>query len=410
MRASRTPRSFLAALIAVGVLSAVGAAHARSVVAGGTSGVVPQARLAAVTDVVTRLQQANLGRWAYAAVYQSRGTKSFGGAMVVAAVNTGTVVPGAVASESSGGQPLSTQAAWVEAIGKHSIGFMAAVGPASMGSTSGYLRLGDKFVPYNWVDGSSSLSDMRTYRFSGTEATFMVNEQQMNAFLAFYYARHYKLFLNGKGETYSPNFEAHGPIIYGFNPKPPASCRYPGGQEGCAALSSSGAGSIWGNQFKKQYAGIKARAQAKLAALVAPEPGSYYYEQNLKAYEAQRSELQFIIDAAPNLPQVLLDFQKERGLSHQADPHALVRTHSIKADMVTVFGEVHEDPFTSLKWNRSNARYKSPGSGKVYRDRNKKGWIGAGFPYTIPDLAPGETMGGVAAERMRLDAFADALR
>lgn len=87
-----------------------------------------------------------------------------------------------------------------------------------------------------------------------------------------------------------------------------------------------------------------------------------------------------------------------------------MRTHGIKADLVTVFGEQHEDPMETLTWRRDNVRYTSPQSGRSYRDREKKGWIGMGFPYTIPDLTAGETLGALVARRLRLEDLASALR
>jgi len=263
---------------------------------------------------------------------------------------------------------------WADKIGQRSIGFCTSAGCNSTGSSSGYVRIGNEWMSYGWVRGSTSTWDKKpiTEQTSTlTESTFLVSSAEMKAFKGFYYARNSKLIKNAKGQTLDPSWVNPGKS----NLK----------TEGCAGAASSALNKGWVANFKRSLPTIRAYGQANNIPELAQIPD--------------------------NAAQLLRGFIKRVGAKQQTDPRVLVRHHAPTSDMVTVFNQgFSSDTMQSLQWNRKARWYTSYNSGRRYRDRNNPNWTGMGYNHTIFDLAPQDKAPKTwNAQRMSLADFAGSL-
>lgn len=263
---------------------------------------------------------------------------------------------------------------WNDKVGKHSVGFCTSAGVNSTGSSSGYVRVGSEWMSYSWVRGGSSSwgkEPITQHSSQLTEATFLVNDAELKAFKAFYYARNKSLIKDSRGNPINPGWVNPGKS----NMK----------TEGCAGAASSGLNKSWVNAFKRNLASIKA-----------------YGRQN---------NIPELANAPDNAAQLLKAFINRVGAKQQTDPRTLVRHHAPTSDMITIFNQgFTENPMQSVKWNRKIQWYTSYRTGRRYRDRNNPNWNGMGYNNTIFDLAPGERAKPTwNASRMTLSDFANSL-
>ena len=262
---------------------------------------------------------------------------------------------------------------WNDKIGKNTIGFQTCAAVNDTGSSSGYVRIGETWMDYDWVRGSTYSGGAcamtgKTSRL--TEATYFVTPQEMKAFRAFYHARNRYLIKDSKGNAIDPNWNYPGPS----NIK----------REGCAGAASSALNPAWVKAFKRNLTKIKA-----------------YGQQNNIA------ELKNVPDNAADL---LLGFIQRAEAKQQTDPRNLIRHHATTADMLTVFNQGYgSDMMQALKWNRKVSWYTSYSSGRRYRDRDNPNWVGLGKNHTIFDLGPGESSKTYQTQRMTLSSFAHSL-
>jgi hypothetical protein len=322
---------------------------------------VPDARRAQLKNVATKLSTAGVP--GYGVLYQTtKYKKPLEGAMLVTAVDRNT----------------PAMQAWYDAVAPQSVGFQASMGPAAggYGTGSGYLRVGTEWMSYNWVRGGQwgSKENIRDHSDTLTEATFLVNPQEMAAFKAFYYARNKMLIKGRDGKVINPNF------------RNPGKCDLK--NEACAGAASSALNPAWLTAFSRSLREIKAFGQANNV----PE----------------------LANAPDNAAQLLSAFLKRTGAHQQADPRALVRLHSTSADMLTVFNaSLGSNPQETLKWARDIQWYVkdaySSHPGQRVRDKNHKVWLGLGNPSTILDLHASEKSTSFKAERLDLGTFARGL-
>ncbi len=320
---------------------------------------VADGRRAQLKTVASQLAAAGVP--GYGVLYQTTKTKKpMEGAMLVTTVDRG--------------QPAMQS--WYETVGSRSIGFQASMGPSAGSTGSGYLRVGDEWMSYDWVRGGGSYGheDIRQHSGALTEATFMVNPEELAAFKAFYHARNKKLIKGRDGKVIDPQW------------RNPGTCDLK--TEACAGAASSSLNPAWVSAFGRSLAEIKAYGQAN----------------NLPA----------LANAPANAAKLISDFLKRTGAHQQADPRALVRIHSPAADLLTVFNSgLGANPQESLKWARDIQWYVKPSwsdhPGQRVRDKNHKVWIGLGTPATILDLHATEKSPSFKAERLSLTQFAGGL-
>lgn len=321
---------------------------------------VADGRRAQMKTVASQL--ATAGVPGYGVLYQTtKSKKPAEGAMLVTAVD----------------RNAPSMQAWYDTVGKRSIGFQASMGPGAGDTGSGYLRVGEEWMSYSWVRGDSYsglTENIRSHSGQLTEATFLVNDQEMAAFKAFYYARNKKLIKGSNGQTVDPQW------------RNPGKCDLK--NEACAGAASSSLNPGWVSAFGKSVREIKAYGQAN----------------NLPA----------LANVPDNAAQLIRDFLRRTGARQQADPRALVRLHAPVADLLTVFNSsLGQSPKETLKWSRDVRWYVkgqwSDHPGQRVRDRYYKTWTGMGTPYTILDLHSAETNPSFKAERMNLGDFASGL-
>lgn len=261
---------------------------------------------------------------------------------------------------------------WYNKIGKHSIGFQTSAGCNAQGASSGYVRVGDEFMSYNWVRGSSWGNEPITSKESTlTEVTYLVTPQEMKAFKAFYHARNLSLIKDGGGQAINPGWVNPGRS----NLK----------TEGCAGAASSALNPAWVKYFRRNLQAIKAHGRA--------------------------NNIQVLADAPDNAAQLIQSFIDRVGARQQTDPRTLVRHHATTGDLLTLFNQdLGSDPKQTLEWNRKVHWYTSYRTGRRYRDRNYPNWNSMGYNHTIFDLAPGERAKSTwNARRMSLTDFAGGL-
>jgi hypothetical protein len=321
---------------------------------------VADARRAQLKTVATQL--ATAGVPGYGVLYKTtKAQKPVEGAMLVTAVDANK----------------PSMQAWFDTVGKKSIGFQASMGPGAGSTGSGYLRVGDEWMSYNWVRGdtwSGSTEDIRRHSGALTEATFMVTPEEMSAFKAFYHARNRKLIKGRDGQTIDPQW------------RNPGKCDLK--TEACAGAASSSLNPAWVSAFERSLGSIKSFGQSNNVAVLANAPA--------------------------NSAQLIRNFLNRTGARQQADPRALVRLHAPVADMLTVFNSaLGNNPQETVKWARDIQWYVKPSwsdhPGQRVRDRNHKVWIGLGSPSTILDLHSTEKSASFKAERIDLRTFAGGL-
>lgn len=377
----RSPRCGTVLAVLACALGLVGVAGAQGVQGGRVSVTLEPGRRAALKDLTGRLRAAGVP--AYGVLYRStKSSRQFEGAMLVAAVG-----------HESAGSPPGSLNAWFEQVGRHSVGFSTGSTPGETGSCSGFVRVGDTFMSYDWVRGGSDAygygtCDIRTRPSTLTEATFVVTSEELAAFNAFYHARHRQLVKAEDGKPIAPTWNNPGP----------SNLR----TEGCAGAASSALSPAWVEAFGRSLPEIRAFGQ----------------QHNIPA----------LANAPENAATLIRAFVRRNQMHQQTDPRTLVRHHAPRASMLTVFNaSLGEDPLTTLKWNREMLRER-PGSGqrsirhglrslwaritrrppppapRPEHDRVRS-WIGMGNPHTILDLAAGEKQRSFDAERMSLAAF-----
>jgi len=321
------------ALVLVGVLLLPQVGFAAPVRSRNLSVTVDRGRARAVKSVVRKLRRARVP--GYGVVYKhNRGR--WQNATAVATVT-----------------PQNAQA-WMDQVGKHSIGFMIGSGLNNTHG-SGYVRVGTKFYSYNTVrgGGTSATRDMVSYSsgLTMTESTFMATPAEMKGLIAFYQARAANQILKSNGQPLMPSW---------INPG-----RSNMRTEGCAGASSSVLNPRWLSAFKRNVPHLKSWGQANgnryLAGVTAAD---------VRALEG---------------------FVARTGARQQTDPKALVRTNFDKAEAVTFFNVgTSSNPLEDLKWNRGE-------------------WRGMASLPIIPDLGPGQSSAAFKSERMSLASFASAL-
>ncbi len=320
---------------------------------------VADSRRAQLKTVATQLAAAGVP--GYGVLYQTTKSKApMQGAMLVTAVDSGQ----------------ASMQGWFEAVGKRSIGFQASMGPRAGDTGSGYLRVGDEWMSYNWVRGGGygGHEDIRQHSDELTEATFLVSPEEMAAFKAFYHARNRSLIKGKNGQALNPAW------------RNPGKCDLK--HEACAGAASSSLNPAWVTAFERSLKDIKAYGQANNQPLLANAPD--------------------------NAAKLIRDFLTRTGAHQQADPRALVRIHSPLADLMTVFNSgLGANPQESLKWARDIQYYVkdqySNHPGQRVRNKYHKVWVGLGAPSTILDLHASEKSASFKAERQSLTQFASGL-
>ena len=240
-------------------------------------------------------------------------------------------------------------AAWMERVGKKSIGFMCQGTPTEPHQT-GEVRIGDLYFSYYSVNSGGTPTKMSNYFQSGynthCEATIPVSDAELKAFKAFYLARSNNAIFDSKGNCIQPEFTADGATKYGKS----------GWVEGCAAASSSALDRHWMEAFRGSIDKIRQVGQQKNI----PE----------------------MANATADMADAMESLTCRLGLKQQCSPQGMVRrftyANNERFGMITILNGGQSVPANArdLKWDYS------------YHDGNYEAWSGM-RPVTVPpDLDP----------------------
>jgi hypothetical protein len=292
--------------------------------------------------------------------------------------------------------------AWMRGVGKHSVGFQVDSAPDDQwgGTGSGYLRVGNTFIDWSDIQGSSWRQsrigeDITHQPHTGySEATFLAKPAELKAIMAFYQAR------------------ANG-LILSPGPDQAKDARLP--KEVRLPAAGTMVEPTWGASRGESGSAMKnlqTDACAGRASCVLNPNWRKLFAWNVKTRlsELRAFGRKYNIPELANLSadaprQLDAFFSRYFGSSthhgQSNDPHSLVRKNAIHASMLTAFVDGHQNPMESLAWGLRAKKYQSGRTGRVYPDQDSIQFYqpGQGQLYAIPDWKPGQREADLQAAR-----------
>jgi hypothetical protein len=341
-------------------------------------------RVGVLKNAAQKLQQAGVP--AYASVYKTpfNGKRVDQGAILVAAVGN------------------SSYSSWMEHVGKVSIGFVADKNTDSSGTGSGYLRIGNTYLTYNEIGNNWNSGRVGTdvtsnsYTLSNhTEATFLAEPGELNAFMGLYQARAHGLIVSpgpenakiaGLSKEVMANIGSEGKKVapeWNMTREGSGQSMKDLKTDACAGRASCAMNPNWRRLFAWN---VKTRLN------------------ELRAY-GQQNNIPELANLSADAPKQLDQFMRRYfGSSTQHsqsnDPHSMIRKNAIHSSMVTTFVE-NRSPMETLQFGLRAQKYKSERTGRVYPDQTSVQFYqpGQGQLYAIPDWKPGQKEADQAAFR-----------